>query len=218
MAWEEWKGGGRGGAWWGEAPGRCGGATRLRSDCGHRLGTLRRERVDCTSQLQTKPNGDEMGRFATRTSRFTPQTLRRGVNSRRWERFVAKNFIGRIVRRCSGLRGLARGWFRPAGQHRGQLYALIAERARGASRISWIWSRANCAAVGREASLDQPSRQQSIAAFVHPHLKELLDFLSHVRGEIQARALVRLQSRFRRIQKKFPIHFLPSVLAHGDPP
>jgi hypothetical protein len=212
----ERKGEGWGGARWGETPGRCGGSTGLRGVCGHRRGTLRRELFDCTYELQTKPSGDEIARFATQMSRFTPQTSRRNVNSRCCERFFAKNFIGRITRRNSCRSGLACGRLRCAGQQRRQVCALLGERTGSARRISCIWSRANRAAVGGEVSLDQPSRQQGIAAFVHPHLKKLLDFLSQVRSEIQSRALVRLQSRFRRVQKKIPIHFLPCVLAHGD--
>jgi hypothetical protein len=225
LARDEWKGKVSGGAWWGEAPETGVGATGRRDVCGHRRSTPLRERFDGTCELQTKPGGDEIPRFATRNSsfttlksRFTPKTSRRGVNSRCRERFFAKNFIGHVGCRIVGRRGLARGWFRRAGQYRAPLCALIAERTRSGCRISWIWSRANSAAVGCEFAFDQPTRQQSIAAFIHPDLQKLLDFLSQVRGEIQSRALVRLQSRFRRIQKKFPIHFLPSVLAHGDPP
>jgi hypothetical protein len=215
LARERWKGRRGGGARGGEALGSGVGSTGLRLVCGHRLGTLRRERLDCTSELLIKPSDGAIARFVTRISRLAPQTLRRGVNSRCRERFFAKNFIGHVGRPIVGLRGLARGWFRRAG-HGGQLCALAAERTRSGCRVNWIWSRASGSTVGCEVAFDQPARQQSIAAFIHPDLKKLLDFLAQVRGEIQSRALVRLQSRFRRIQKKLPIHFLPSVLGHGD--
>src|SRR5579859_4178013 len=198
--------GGWGGARWGEALGRCVVPTGLRVFCGHRLSTRRRVIFDCLSRPETKADGD-------RAATYVALQLGRDLNSRRRERFFAKNFIGRAA---------GHGTYPRRGARRRLWSALRATRnwwpeslnfARNRSAI-----RADSRGIGREIPLDQPSRQQGIAALVHPHIKELRDFLSQVCGEIQSRLLVRLQSRFRRTQQKFPIHFLLVTLAHGDPP
>ena len=205
MAREERKGRGWGGARLGAALRNGGGAAQLGVFCGHRRGTFRREIFDGTSETQTDLIGDEIARFGGRA-------LGRGVNSRRGIRFFAKNFIGRALRR-SGSRVVARRRFRCAVQRARQLCGLISEFAR--------WIHHVCShgvAIRREVSFDEPTRQQSIAALIYPDLKKLRDLLSYVCGEIQTRLLVRLQSRFRRTEKKFPIHFLLRTLVHGDPP
>ena len=152
--------------------------------CGHRWSTLRRELFDCTCELQTKPDGDEIPRFATRKSRFTnlksrftPKTLRRGVNSRRRERFFAKNFIGHIVRRHRRPRGLARGRFRRVqGRRRAVVRVGPLGALEPAAEFPGSRARASSAAVGCEVPFDQPSRQQSIAAFIDPDLKQAARF------------------------------------------
>ncbi len=88
---------GCGEAWRGGAPGRCVAPTGRRVVCGQRLSTLRRVDVTDLSKAKTKADGDGAALFAAPNPRFTARTLRRGVNSRRRERFVAKNFIGRAL-------------------------------------------------------------------------------------------------------------------------
>ena len=200
---------GGGGAWWGEALWRCVVPTGLRVFCGHRLSTRRRVIFNCLSRPETKADGD-------RAATYAAMKLGRDVNSRRRERFFAKNFIGHPAGHCTYTR---------RGARRRLWSALWAARnwrpeCRDFARDAWNSSavRADSRDIGREIPLDQPSRQQSIAALVYPHIKELRDFFSQVCGEIQSRLLVRLQRRFRRTQEKFPIHFLLVRLAHGDPP
>ncbi len=210
MARDDRRGGAAGGAWWGEAPGRCVVLTGLRLLCGHRLSTRRREIFDCLSRPKTKADGD-------REAAYAALKLGRHLNSRCGERFVAKNFIGRAARYDACMRSGSRRRFRRAlwGARHGRPELLnFARSARSRGAI-----RANCGGVGGQISLDQPSRQQGVAAFIHPNVEELRDFFSQVCCEIQSRLFVRLKRRFRRTQQKFPIYFVLRVLAHGnDPP
>jgi hypothetical protein len=216
LARERWKGRRDGEARRGEALGSGVGSTGLRLVCGHRLGTLRRDVFNGGSELQTKPNDDDVARFATPTSRFAARTSERGVKARRRQRFFAENFIGRIVRRSSCIRGDARRRFGCASWATRHL-SLVRRKSAGNARAGSC-VRAYGFGIGCDVALDQPSCLQGITAFVHPYLEKLRDFLSYVGSEIQTRLLVGLQSRFRRTQQKFPIHFLSRLLAHGDPP
>jgi len=209
LARDDWKGGGWGGARWGEALWRCVDPTGLRVFCGHRLSTRRRVIFDCLSRPKTKADGD-------RAAADVALKLGRDVNSRSRERFFAKNLIGRVAGDCACVRSAARRRLWRALWTACNRRPECRDFARNARTRSAV--RTDGLGIGCEIPLDQPSRQQGIAALVHPNIKELRDFFSQVRGEIQSRLLVRLQRRFRRTQQKFPIHFLLVMLAHGDPP
>ena len=208
MARDDRNRGGFGGARSGGALRRWVSSTGQRVVCGHCRGTRRREVCCRLAETKTKLFGAVVRSDAA-------QKLRRDMDSGRCVWFVAENFIGRVVRRRCWVRCDARRRFwralGPAGSLR--LARLkVARTARPARAL-----RAN-RSVGREVALNQPACQQSTAAFVDPGVEQLLDFLSQVGGEVQSRLLVGLQSRLRRTQKKFPIHFLLGVLTHGDPP
>jgi hypothetical protein len=199
-----WDGGGGGGAWWGEAPGRWVVPTGLRGVGGHRLSTRGREGVTDLSKAKTKAEGDGAAGCAA-------QKLGSGVNSRRRERFAAKNFIGRGLCRRARVRSCARWRFRRACRARClslMLILLLLEFVRAASRV-----RTNRVGVCRQVSLNQPSCQQGAAVLVNPRVEQLHDFLSYIGRQIQSRNLERLQSGFRRRQKKFPVHFLLGMLS-----
>lgn len=212
MARWDLKGGGRGGAWWCQARGRGVVQTGLRVVCGHRLST--RRRVDGTdlSKAKTKAGGDGAALFAAQTPRHTAHALGRGVNSRRGERFVAKNFIGRALCRRGSVRSCTRGRFRGAVRHARRLL-LILLRVEFAQATACATT--NRVGVRRQVPLDQPSGQQGVAVLVHPRIEQLHDFLSHIGRQIQSRHLERLQRGFRRSQEKFPIHFLLAMLSQG---
>ena len=203
---------GCGGAWRGGAPGRCVAPTGRRVVCGQRLSTLRRVDVTDLSKAKTKADGDGAALFAAPNPRFTARTLRRGVNSRRRERFVAKNFIGRALCLRGPMRSCTRRKFRHSVRHARPLLLilLLVEFAQARSRV-----RANRVAVRRQVPLDQPSSQEGIAVLVHPRVQQLHDFLSDIGRQIQSRHLERLQRGFGRSQKKIPIHFLLGMLSQG---
>jgi hypothetical protein len=201
--------GGCGRAWFGEASWRCGVWTGLRVVCGHRLGTRRRETLDCLSETKTKV-------FDAVSASDAAQTLWQCVASARRERICVENFIGLVVSLGAGARSYAARRLWRGARHARCLSALIHGFVRAARAVCRICG--NCGGFGGQVPLDQPSRQQGTAAFVHPRIEQVPDFLPHVGGEIQPRLFKRLQSRLRRTEKKFPIHFLLGMLAHGDPP
>jgi hypothetical protein len=198
-----------GGAWWGVALGRWVVATGLRVVCGHRLSTRRRADGTDLSTAKTKADADGATLFAAQKRPHTARALRRGVNSRRGERFVAENFIGRALRLRDSVRTSSRRWLRHVVRHarRLLLVLLLVEFAQATTCVT-----TNRVGVGRQVPLDQPSCQQGIAVLVHPRIEQLHDFLSHIGGQIQSRHLERLQRGFRRRQKKIPIHFLLRML------
>ena len=207
MARNDRNGEGSGRAWFGEASWRCGVWTGLHVVCGHRLGTRRRELFDCRSETKTQLYGADAPFDVARK-------LRHGTNALCCGRILAKHFIGRTVGLSARARSHAAGRFSCAGRYARCLSTLLhgfARANRSACRIC-----RNRAGFGRQVSLDQPSRQQGTAAFVHPRVEQLRDLLPHVGGKIQSRLFKRLQSGLRRRQEKLPIHFLLEVLSHGD--
>jgi hypothetical protein len=247
LARDDRKGRGGGGAWWGEALWRCVVRTGLRVDCGHRLSTRRRERFNDLSKTNTKAEGEgallsvaRNLRSASKNLEFRARTLRRGVNSRQRERFVAEKIIGRALRRRrsgrssagrrlvtvmrgAGQRTSRRGVIALAGWRLGrpswrtERASGGVEVARAGVRVGWsVGPRVSAdIAGGGQISLDQPSRQQGAAVFVHPRVEQLHDFLAHICRQIQAGHLVRLQSGLRGCQQKIPIHFLLAMLSQG---
>jgi hypothetical protein len=192
-------------AWFGKAPWWCDDSAGLRDVCGHRPGTLRRNGGYCLLEPKSKADGGELTIFGTRL-------LRRSVDSRRRERFVAKKFIGRAMCRATDVWSSARWRFRLAGERARQRCSLLLKFAHARSRA--LRDRFG---VGDEVAFDQPSRQQGIAVFAHPRIEQLHDFFSYIRCEIQSRRFVGLKCGLRGCEKKFPIHFLLGMLTHGRP-
>src|SRR5580698_2984768 len=174
--------------------------------CGHRLGTRRRETLDCLSETITKV-------YAAAAPSGAARKLQCSANALCRERILARDFIGRIANLSARPRSHAAGRFWPATRCALRLSSRILEFVHDGCDV-----RANRIGFGGQVPLDQPARQQGTAALVHPCIEQLADLLSHVGGKIQSRLFKRLQSRLRRTQKKLPIHFLLGTLAHGDPP
>lgn len=87
-------------------------------------------------------------------------------------------------------------------------------------RRSWgLWPHITTASRNRSerqllALLHQPSRQQGGGSFFHPDVKQLNDFLAHIRGVGQPRKFVTLQRRSRSGAKKIPRRLRLDMAVH----